>query len=112
MPGVMRSNPISTAVWGVEAIGLAPTQAVRFRTQCAAATGIRQAGRCATTAIALCLSRDPSVEVLKRQLTAWFRWLRGGIPRALHWAWKRIFERVLPDPSSSPVTKPSDRIRP
>ena len=50
-----RTCALPQAFWGAEALGIELSTFASFRSQVAASSGITQAGRCATTAIALCL---------------------------------------------------------
>ena len=95
---VGRSNPYAVAFWGVEVLGLAPSQLKSFRSQAAASTGMTQAQRCATTAIAIGFGSDPAEDVLRRQLVSFFRYVRAkalvmaAVPGRFRVAWTEAKE--------------------
>ena len=91
------SGALPAAIYGVECSGMAPSRVSWFRTQMASATGITQAGRCATTALRLAFGRDPAEEIVARSLFAWFRHFRakGGVQAALRVAWRAACQRIL-----------------
>ena len=97
---VGRSNPYAVAFWGVEVLGLAPSQLKSFRAQAAASTGMTQAQRCATTAIAIGFGSDPAEEVLRRQLVSFFRFVRAkalamaAVPGKFRVAWTEAKAKI------------------
>ena len=79
-------------------LGISPSQLRTFRGQAAAATGMRQAQRCATTAIEVGYGIDPAVEVISRQMVALFRYLRTvGVIGDLRVAWRAAREQIVMD---------------
>ena len=88
------------AFWGVEVLGLAPTQLKSFRAQAAASTGMTQAHRCATTAIAIGFGLDPAEDVLRRQLVSFFRLVQAqalvmaAVPGKFRVAWTEAKEQI------------------
>ena len=100
---VGRGNPFAVALWGVEVLGGAPYTMKNFRAQAAAATGMLQAQRCATMAIHIGYGMDPVVEVIRRQLVSFFRYIRqtalACAPLAAKYrvAWRAARERILLD---------------
>ena len=97
---VGRSNPYAVAFWGVEVLGLAPSQLRSFRSQAAAPTGMTQAQRCATTAIAMGFGVDPADDVCRRQLVTFFRYVRAkalvmaAVPGRFRVAWTAAKEKI------------------
>ena len=71
---LVTTGSFPQALWGHVSQGIAPTVVDRFRTSVAAATGICQAGRCKTTAIALAFGQesDPAVKVTREQVSSLF----------------------------------------
>ena len=93
-----RTNPYAAALWGCEVLGIAPTQLGKFRSQAAAATGITQAQRCATTATEIGFQLDPTVEVIKRMITMFLRYahamciVMAAVPGRIRIAWRKARE--------------------
>ena len=83
---------------GCEVLGVAPTQLRRFRSQAAAATGITQAQRCATTAIEIGFGMDPALDVLRRQLVSFLSYAHrlymamAAVPGRIRVAWRAAKE--------------------
>ena len=70
-----RTGAIPQALWGHQALGVAPRTLKDLRTAAASASGIGGAGRCASTAIALSLgpSKDPAVMIAEQQVSFYFQ---------------------------------------
>lgn len=87
------TSGLAKAMWGQSCIS--PTELEKLRTATAAATGINQAGRCRTAAIAVALGghkHDPAVKIAKDTVTSWlslWRQTRAQRPDARA-AWKII----------------------
>ena len=54
---------------------MAPSQLRTFRSQAAAAIGMTQSQRCATTAGVIGFGLVPAIDVIKRQLVTFFRFV-------------------------------------
>ena len=70
---LVTAGSFPQALWGHVSQGIALTVVDHFHTSVAAATGICQAGRCKTTAIALAFGQesDPAVKVAREQVSSW-----------------------------------------
>ena len=91
------------AMYGVELLGLAPTWVRRFRAAMAAASGINQHQRCATTAVWISFGRDPLLQAIRRMLVCWFRYFDAvrGIALDLRTAWRKGHARLFRKASSA-----------
>ena len=82
-------------------LGIAPTQLRKFRSQAAAATGITQAQRCATTAIEIGFQLDLTVEVIKRIISSFLRYahakciVMAAVPGRIRVAWRAARDKIL-----------------
>ena len=80
------------ALWGLGAVGLAPTTIKSLRTDMAISTGISATGRCPITAIAICFGEraDPEVAAATEQIALWMQlWRSEASLRAMsvrHWS--------------------------
>ena len=98
---VGRTNPYAAALWGCEIIGIAPSQMKRYSAQAAAATGINQAQRCATTAIHIGFGQHPAVDALCRHVVGFLRYMRrqgyavAAIPGRIRVAWTCAKDKIL-----------------
>ena len=71
---------LSKATWGQAYLGLAPSMLEKLRADMAGATGINQAGRCKTTAIAVAYGshkHDPAVKLAKDTVLSWMQLWKG-----------------------------------
>ena len=93
-----RTNPYAAAFRVCEVLGVAPTQLRRFRSQAAAATGMTQAQRCATTAIEIVFGMDLALDVLRRHLGSFLGYANrlymamAAVPGRIRVAWRAAKE--------------------
>ena len=84
-------------MWGIESLGLSPTQLDIVCTQTAGASGCTVAGRCVTTAIAFSNVVHPAIFIARRMLLSYFQLLplyTGHIHR-FRTAWAEAWKHVL-----------------
>ena len=103
--GVRSARKLSTtgavpqAVWGLGAVGLAPSTVKRLRTELAISTGISAAGRCPVTAVAVAFGEeaDPEVIAIAEQVTLWLQlWRLDPALRAMSVRyWQAMVSQVL-----------------
>ena len=78
-------------LWGIETIGLSPSQLRRARTEQAACSGVLQSRRCSTTAIYLAFGSDVAQDVVCRCITTWHSFVNMfGISADLRVAWRHL----------------------
>ena len=94
---LVRGSPYAVAFWGIETTGISPSRLSTFRTQVAAASGVNATSRCATAAIRLAFKVDPAVELLRRLLDAFVRWVIDPVHQRarLRVAWRLAWSFVV-----------------
>ena len=72
---LIKGAALPQAMWGIESLGLSPTQLDILCTQTAGASGCTVAGRCVATAIAFCEVTHPAICVARRMLLSYVQLL-------------------------------------
>ena len=95
----VRTGALPQALWGIETLGLAPSNLTRLRAKAAAATGIVSPGRCPKTAIILGFGRfgDPLHDIAKRMVVSWWSFWHAApllLKCRLRIAWRKIHRNI------------------
>ena len=72
---LIKGAALPQAMWGIESLGLSPTQLDILCTQTAGASGCTVAGRCVPTAIAFSNVTHPAIFVVRRMMISYFQLL-------------------------------------